>query len=352
MAKITRKTAVLFGINASSTQIEQFGSKEQLGSLVYSIDPDVIQGLPAWSQGWSSAQYLQVFAPYYQDRNAVDLVNLYQAAYCLEMGIPEWDNATPYYIYSVVQYLGQIFISLIDSNINNIPPVGGSNGNWSNIAFPSTGTAISPTTTVLKSGSGTYTPPVGCVRIFVRMVGGGGGGGGQELLSRQEYEGSPLRPGVSGTDTSLGSYLVRGGSGGGSAVEGSGNGTGGAGGSYLGTPDVVITGANGQNGQSGANAYGGGGVSKFGGAGAAYLGSLAALDATDGSGSGGGGFNDSDLCGGGGGSGAYLEVTMQNPTAQGYSIGTGGAGGIYVNNSSLHGGHGGSGIIIINEFYY
>src|SRR5580704_11276351 len=101
MAKIQRKTAQLFGVNAGATGIEEFASKEQDGMLTYSIDPAALQ-TPSWPLGWTPAQFEGVFAPYYQDRNAVDLVALYMIAYMLQMGIAEWDSGTTYYTGSVV----------------------------------------------------------------------------------------------------------------------------------------------------------------------------------------------------------------------------------------------------------
>ena len=53
MAKITRKTAQLFGVTAGATGVEEFASKAQTGTLVYSIDPASLQ-TAFWSLGWTS----------------------------------------------------------------------------------------------------------------------------------------------------------------------------------------------------------------------------------------------------------------------------------------------------------
>lgn len=343
MAKIARKTAQLFAVGASSTQIEQFGSLEQLGSLVYSIDPAVIQALPAWATGWSAAQYLQTFAPYYQDRNAVDLVHLYQLAYALEMGIAEWDINTTYFTTSVVQSGNAFFASLQDNNLGNVPPVTGSNALWSRIAFPTTFPVHTPTRTVLLSGSGTYTPPLGCLRAFVRMVGGGGGGGSTSSGSSAN----------NGGNTTLGTYTAGGGRFG-QNISGGGS-VGGIGGTASGG-DINVVGAVGGSGQAQSNG-GSGGVSVFGGASP----SISAFNTTPSpasanSGSGGGGSGSPFIAGvtlagffGGGGAGGYLEKTIFNPTSMAYSIGAGGPG---VSGVHANGGNGGSGIIIIDEFYY
>src|SRR6266436_2442685 len=67
--------------------------------------------------------------------------------------------------------------------------------------FPSTMPLESPsyTRTVLTSGSGTYTTPVGCRAINIRLVGGGGGGGGG---------GSSGGAGGAGSTTIFGTSLI------------------------------------------------------------------------------------------------------------------------------------------------
>ena len=290
MAKITRKTAIIFASGSANTDMEQFGSKVQTGTPNYTNDPAVIQELSAWTTGWSAALVASNSSEYKQDRNAVDYVMSYQVAYILEMGIPEWDSGTTYYTNSIVQYGGIFYISLVDANLGNTPPAA-SNTYWRNLM-------AQPTQTVLKSGSGTYTPPVGCVYMVARMVGGGGGGG-------------------SGGGNGGNSIFI--------ANAGGGNGgAGGTGGTGYGSNITVnISGA------YGYSTGGAGGSSPFGGAG-----SGSAPGATN-SGSGGGG---------GGGAGAYLEIGAgASPIS--YVVGSGGSAG-------SGGGAGGSGIIIIQEFYY
>lgn len=312
MGKITRKTAVLFGVNAGSTGVETFASKAQTGSLDPSTDPADLQAQPYWGLGWTAAQYEGIRAPWFQDRNAVDLVIFWQLAYALEMGVSEWDSFTVYYENSVVQQNGQLFQSLQDNNQGNTPPVGTSNAWWQYLQFPG---SLPPTRTVYASGSGTYAPPTGCVRIFVRLVGGGGGGGAGA--------GSGAA-GTQGGNTTFGTSLTAAGGNGGPGV-GDANGSGGAatGG------DVNIRGGGSLNATRG-------GTSKFGGD----------MNAP-GSGSGG----NSPGGGGGGTAGGYLEKTIVSPAASYiYSVGGGGAGGIEAGYTS--GQAGASGIIIIDEFYY
>ena len=281
-SKIERRTASIFcgGLSAGSDQVEQFGSKVVTGTPNYSVDPAVIQELSAWADGWKPALNATNNSEYLQDRNAVDLVASYQIAYLLQQGVAEWDVSTPYFTNSVVQYGGAFYKSLLDNNTGNEPDT--SPTYW--ISMNS-----QPTQTALTGGSGTYTPPAGCVFIAARMVGGGGGSTGN------------------GGNTTLGAFTAGGGHGGLS----------GAGGTAVGGT-VNIPGAPG-------SASGQGGGSYFGGAGT----SAAAAAVNSGSGA------------GGGGAGGYVEFSIALPGALSYGVGAGGSG-TYA---------GGSGIIIIQEFY-
>ncbi len=324
MAKLTRKTAYVFGLNAASKDIEQFGSKVVTGTPNYTNDPDIIQALSAWLDGWTSALVGTNNSEYKQDRNAVDYVASYQIAYLMQMGIPEWDSGTTYYTNSYAQYNGQLYISLVDANLNNTPPaVGQLSTYWKPLYL--LGSAPAPTRTVLTSGSGTYIPPAGCVRLYVRMIGGGGGGIGT------------TGGGANGGNTVFGAALTAGGGSG--AVSNSQNAAGGVatGGS------VNISGAVGGN-STGISSGTPGGNSIFGGAGVGAYSPNAVAN------TGGGGAAGSSGSSAGGGAGAYLEAIINNPSSAGYgyTVGAGGAGG----SGSPAGGAGGSGIIIIDEFYF
>ena len=328
MSKIIRKTASIFASAAEVNQLEQFGAKEVTGNYNGQsppADPAVIQSLSAWEGGWSSAQY-EVFAPYLQDRNAVDYVNSYQIAYLLQMGVPEWDAGTTYYTNSIVQYGGQIFKSLQDSNLNNTPPLNTSNGLWQ---IGSLQYLKYPTRTILTSGSGTYNPPFGCVRIYVRMVGGGGGGGG--INSGTNTEGNP------GTGTTFSSSNISltcfPGEGGNSINFNSTGGTASGG-------DLNIYGCNGN--------VTGGGNSRFGSGGLTSTNVQYANAVIYGS----GGGNNTSSPFNSGAAGGYLEKLISNIDASySYEVGIGGAGGAG-SSSGGAGGRGAPGIIIIDEFYY
>ena len=333
MAKIQRKTAQLFGVSAGATGVEEFASKQTTGTLVYSIDPADLQ-TAAWLLGWVSSIYEGTFAPYYQDRNAVDLVIFYQLAYLLQQGIPEWDSATTYFTDSVVQSGGTVYLSLVESNLNNVPPPGSSNSYWKFCPFPST-SQPSPTRTVLTYGTGTYSTPDGCKRIFVRLVGGGGGAGCTGGIFGP-------RSGVDGGDTIFGGITGGGGKG------GTGAGVGGAGGSSTGG-DVNISGGAGAD----ASTYGLGGGSKF--SSGPPVSSTLPNPFSSTYGCGGCAMSSSTgYSAGSGGAGAYAEKNIISPSASyPYTVGLSGEGNYvqFVGLAELAGQAGGPGIIIIDEFY-
>ncbi len=311
MSKIIRKTSTPFALSAAYTDVCEFGSLTS-GALVYSSDPAVIQSLPAWQSGWSAAQYGGVRAPYLEDRNAVDLVTLYQLSDIFQEGIPEWDANTIYFTGSIVNQSGQIFVSQQDNNQGNQPPASSSNAYWSIYFLPAT---VPPTRTVLTTSMGasnggssssapsysvTYTPPAGCIRIFIRMVGGGGGGTGgyiQNLVTLFE-DGQAGGMSAFGTRNSSGIFTAiiqaNGGSGGnaaGDAPAPGGTATGG---------DVNIQGGAGESRYTDdeipANiVYGPAGSSVFGGAG--YMGNnnSPGISAAEYSGAGGGAASNKNI---------------------------------------------------------
>lgn len=121
MAKILRKAAQIFGSTASTAQIAKFGSLAASAPVTYSgatADPDNIQSLANWLQGWF-AGVEGASSPAIEDLNAYCYTMAYQVAYQMQTGVPEWNSATTYYIGSVVNDgLGNLFVSLVDANLN------------------------------------------------------------------------------------------------------------------------------------------------------------------------------------------------------------------------------------------
>lgn len=119
MTKLDRKLQKIFagGIPYSNV-IAKFGSLKN-GLPLYSDNPDVIQELPAFSDGFSNA-VIGGYTPAIQDINALYYLTTRQIAYLMQEGIPEWTSTRTYYIGSIVQDgSGNIYRSLVDNNLNN-----------------------------------------------------------------------------------------------------------------------------------------------------------------------------------------------------------------------------------------
>ena len=338
MSKILRKTAQLFAVNAPANEVTVFASLEN-GTVIYSVDPAAIQVQPDWGLGWTSSQFEGTRAPYVFDRNSVDLVCFQQIADILQDGIPQWDAGTTYYLNSIVQYNGQKFLSVIDSNLNNAPPNLASNGYWTFINFPSLKQLIPPTRTILYTGTGDYSPPAGVVRLKIRAVGGGGGGWGSS--------GYGQGGGNTTLQTAGGNMLVSaGGAGGRFDINGIIYPVGGT----ASDGDINING-NGPISLGSANNVGG--ISVFGGA---SLGGFTDVPPIPNTGAGGASDSNNNTTAPyqgnyyGGASGAYCEKTIFSPvpSIMPYTVGAGGAGGL----GTMTGYAGAGGIMIIDEFYY
>lgn len=118
MAKIDRATQKVFGDGVVATDnIAQFGSLKA-GTPQFSKDPSVIQGLPAYDEGWKSG-VVNNQAPALQDVNALDYLFSRQLAYLLQAGIPEYDSGTTYYQGSWCQSSGVLYVSKTDDNTGN-----------------------------------------------------------------------------------------------------------------------------------------------------------------------------------------------------------------------------------------
>lgn len=134
MAKLQRKSAKLFAENASAGVggVAQFGSLAA-GDANYSKDPDIIQALTAYKNGWSAA-VVGNKSPAIEDRNALDYLLSYQQAYIMQHGIPEWISTETYYKGSFASVGSALFVSKTDNNIGNNPTTDSTETNW--IKFP------------------------------------------------------------------------------------------------------------------------------------------------------------------------------------------------------------------------
>lgn len=117
MAKIVRKNQKIFGSSAGAAQLGKFGSLAA-GSAATTTDPEEVQSLSNYLVGWYGA-VIGGNAPCIEDMNGLCFLFAYQLAYLFQAGIPEWNAQTSYYIGSLVNSSGQIYISKTDDNLNN-----------------------------------------------------------------------------------------------------------------------------------------------------------------------------------------------------------------------------------------
>ncbi len=124
MAKITRATQLIFGSNASATQLAKFGSFAAGSPVTYSgltVTPTLIQSLSNYLTGWFGA-IVGSDNPAIEDMNSLFYLVTYQLAYGFQTGIPEWDSGTTYYKGSTVTDTGGLgiqYVSITDTNLNH-----------------------------------------------------------------------------------------------------------------------------------------------------------------------------------------------------------------------------------------
>lgn len=133
MPKITRVTAIPFGVDGTTDDFETFGSTAA-GATDYSKDIAAIQATDDWKQGWRPA-LITAKAPVLQDMNGKMLVDSNLICYLFQEGVPEYDTATTYWKGGVVKNLAnsgyiEFYASLVDTNLGNALPTRVSNGNW------------------------------------------------------------------------------------------------------------------------------------------------------------------------------------------------------------------------------
>jgi len=156
MAKIIRKNQKIFAAS-NPTEIGKFGSLAA-GTAITTTDPEVIQELSAYDNGWNPALVADK-APCVEDFNGLEYLNTYQLAYILQAGIPEWNDSTTYYINSYCQEDGVIYKSITDDNLNNQPSTDGGT-NWigeislKSLSITDTTDSSSSTTGALKVAGG------------------------------------------------------------------------------------------------------------------------------------------------------------------------------------------------------
>lgn len=142
MAKLTRYTQKLFGSNASTNEMSEFGSLAAGTPLRFSgstITPALVQALGNFLTGWKGA-VVGSNNPAIEDMNSLCYLFAYQLSYLLQEGVAEWDAGTTYYIGSIVNSSGVLYISKTNNNINHVVT---DTTNWTPMIYQS-GTSSAP----------------------------------------------------------------------------------------------------------------------------------------------------------------------------------------------------------------
>lgn len=119
---LTRVTAQIFAGNAQEQNVGQFGSA-LIGTKNTTTNIAEIQGLPAYTLGWSQAVLTNRNYPTLEEMNGVMRVMSYQTAYNMQKGMAEYDPNTTYYSGDMCKGIGTgiIYVSRVDNNLGNDP---------------------------------------------------------------------------------------------------------------------------------------------------------------------------------------------------------------------------------------
>lgn len=133
MTKYKRFTGKVFGGNATATgndpQIAQFGSALE-GTYIGTTDPEEIQGLSNWGQGWIGAVTPETQFPPLPEMTGAMKVLSHQICGILQQGVSNWDSGTIYYTGNFCSKNGIVYVSLTDENQGNDPET--DTTNWRN----------------------------------------------------------------------------------------------------------------------------------------------------------------------------------------------------------------------------
>lgn len=130
MTRINRYFLEEFGKDIKASYVGKigiFGSKA-LGATDYSTNPEEIQSLQTFKDGWKAACYTFTNAllkiettPFWQDFNGLEILKNEHLRYLYQEGIAEWNSLTEYHLNSLVKINDIIYISLINDNVGNNP---------------------------------------------------------------------------------------------------------------------------------------------------------------------------------------------------------------------------------------
>lgn len=118
MAALTRKFKKIFGKDSSNNGV--FGSAAALAPAT-STNPETIESLPAFLNGWSDATEGGLKLPTLEDTQGLKYDTDYHLAYMYQEGIPEYNSLTEYQQHSIIKKTEttQLYRSLTNLNTGN-----------------------------------------------------------------------------------------------------------------------------------------------------------------------------------------------------------------------------------------
>lgn len=186
MTDLERKEQLIFSNTNTSSNVAVFGSKAQTGTMEFSDDPNIIQGVnnngANWNNGWNSA-VLNGNSPLMEDFNAISYVNSYNLAYLLQKGVAEWSENTTYFRGNICMVINEnfeptLYYSYIDSNKGNNPSTDENETYWKQLQLGGTGAPVGSiiTSTIplnnanLHLADGTKLAPTGIYEKFYNFM--------------------------------------------------------------------------------------------------------------------------------------------------------------------------------------
>lgn len=164
MARLPRVKQKIFAGTAAANQITAFGTIKS-GTPSYTTSAADIMNAN-FEAGWSSAIEGD-YAPYRQDRNAVDTATTQQLAYIFQEGVAEWDYNTTYYNGSVAKLIDGTTVKFYRSIADNNTSTLNDTTKWALfLNISNTGVFSAPTIDNLTT-TGTITTPITANRAVV-----------------------------------------------------------------------------------------------------------------------------------------------------------------------------------------
>ena len=152
MAEIPRKHQKIFGSSLTPTGNVAVWGSLAAGAPAFSNDPDVIQSLSNFGQGFNG-EVVGNSSPALEDLNGLMLLVTQQIAYVLQSGLAEWSADTTYWQSNFARIGSTIYLSLTNNNIGNNPAT--DTNNWAPYFEKATGPTLAAASVVFDGVNAT-----------------------------------------------------------------------------------------------------------------------------------------------------------------------------------------------------